>query len=100
MASDEVRRRLNQAFFTRICVVNDEFVGDELSSPLVELRAAERDWMVLQAEKSLETALNAAKAEKARRSPETGEKATPRGDLFFRTGGDLSLTPYGARGGS
>ena len=45
----EARRQLDQAFFQRICVVNDEVVGDELRSPLVELRSAERDWMALQA---------------------------------------------------
>ncbi|APZ35630.1 resolvase [Microbacterium aurum] len=46
-ASDEMRRQLNQAFFNRIYVVNDEVVGDELNSPLVELLAAERGWTAL-----------------------------------------------------
>nr|WP_307333938.1 recombinase family protein [Microbacterium sp. SORGH_AS_1204] len=66
-ASDEMRRQLNQAFFGRIYVVNDEVIGDELTSPLVELLAAERGWTALQAGQSLETAMVGAKAEEARR---------------------------------
>lgn len=39
-ASDEARRNLNQAIITRIDIVNDEVIGDELQSPLSELLAA------------------------------------------------------------
>lgn len=66
-ASDEKRRQLNQAFFQRIYVVNDEVIGDELTSPLIELLAAERGWTALQAGQSLEMAMDAAKAEEASR---------------------------------
>lgn len=43
-ATDQTRRLLNQAIFTRIYVVNDEVVGDELNSPMRELLATERGW--------------------------------------------------------
>lgn len=55
-ASDDTRRQLNQAFFHRIHVVNDEVVGDELTSPLLELPAAQRGWTALEAGEALETA--------------------------------------------
>ncbi len=41
-ASDEIRRQLNQAIFTKIWVMNDEITGHELSSPLAELKTVER----------------------------------------------------------
>lgn len=89
-ASDDTRRQLNQALFNRIYVVNDEVVGDELTSPLVELLAAERGWTALEAGQSLESATNTAEAELARRSPVKAEQATPKGDLFSNVSvGDL-----------
>lgn len=78
-------------------VVNDEVVGDELTSPLMELLAAERGWTALQAGQSLEAATNAAEAELGRRRPHNGEKATPKGDLFNVTVGDL-LTALHSQG--
>jgi site-specific DNA recombinase len=96
-ASDDTRRQLNQALFQRIYVVNDEVVGDELTSSLVELLAAERGWTALQAGQSLEAATSAAEAELGRRSPHNSEKATPKGDLFNVTVGDL-LTALHSQG--
>ncbi len=81
-ASDYTRQKLNQALFARIYVVNDEVIGDELTSPLSELLAAERGWSTLEAGQSLEAAIDAAEAEHARRSPDKREQATPKGDLF------------------
>ena len=40
-ASDETRRKLNQAIFKHIFVANEEVVGDEINSPLAELLAAQ-----------------------------------------------------------
>lgn len=96
-ASDDTRRQLNQAFFQRVYVVNDEVIGDELSSPLVELLAAERGWSALRAGQSLDTVLERAGGERAGRRLETEEEATPEGDLFLRTVGDL-LTALQSRG--
>ncbi len=47
-ASDQTRRMLNQAIFKHIYVVNEEVVGDELSSPLCELLASQRGWEAFQ----------------------------------------------------
>lgn len=47
-ASDLTRRMLNQAIFTRIYVVNEEVVGDELNTPMRELLAEQRAWSVFQ----------------------------------------------------
>ena len=109
-ASDDTRRQLNQALFNRIYVVNDEVVGDELTSPLVELLAAERGWTALEAGQSLESATNTADAELARRSPVNAERATPKGDLFsgvsvgdllpaLKVQGDCSKPPMVREGG-
>lgn len=81
-ASEYTRQKLNQALFARVYVVNDEVVGDELTSPLSELLAAERGWSALEAGLPLETAVEAAEAEHTRRSPYIREQATPKGDLF------------------
>jgi hypothetical protein len=81
-ASDDTRRELNQAIFRRIYVVNDEVVGDELSSPLAERLAAERGWTALEAAQGLEAATSAARAKLARRSPDDTEQATPKDGLF------------------
>ncbi|MCK8616730.1 hypothetical protein [Gordonia sp. C13] len=40
-ASDEVRRRLNQAIFKRLCIHAEEITGHDLSSPLAEMVAAD-----------------------------------------------------------
>ncbi len=40
-ASNETRRKLNQAIFKRLFVMNDEVVGDEMVAPLGELLAAQ-----------------------------------------------------------
>jgi hypothetical protein len=40
-ASDEIRRKLNQAIFKHIFVANEEVVGDEINSPLAELLAVQ-----------------------------------------------------------
>lgn len=88
-APDDTRRELNQAFFQRIYVVNDEVMGDELTSPLVELLAADRGWTVLQAGQSLEVATASAEATYDSRSAQKQEKATPQGGLFHVAVGDL-----------
>lgn len=59
-----------------------EIVGDELTSPLSELLATERGWSLLEAGENLSVTTAAADAEFARRSPQTQEQATPKGDLF------------------
>ena len=40
-ATDETRRKLNQAIFKRLYVMNDEIVGHELQEPLAELHAVQ-----------------------------------------------------------
>jgi hypothetical protein len=40
-ASDEVRRRLNQAIFSRVFIDHDEIVDHQLEAPLNELHAAQ-----------------------------------------------------------
>lgn len=89
-----MRRELNQTFFQRIYVVNDEVIGDELTSPLIELLAIERGWTALETGQSLEAATTLAEAEQARRRYQNGEKATPKGDLFSVTVGDLLPALY------
>lgn len=78
-ASDYTRQKLNQALFARVYVVNDEVIGDELTSPLSELLAAERGWSALEAGQSLEAAIDAAEAEHARRSPGQTRTGHPEG---------------------
>ena len=109
-ASDYTRQKLNQAIFVRIYVVNDEVVGDELTSPLSELLAAERGWSLLEAGQNLAAATEAAEAAFRRRSPEIQEQATPKGDLFsdvylggllpaLHSQGDCSKPPMVREGG-
>lgn len=54
-------------------------IGDELPSPLVELLASERGWSALEAGLPLETAIDAAEAEHARRSPDKTRTGHPEG---------------------
>lgn len=82
-ASDQTRRQLNQAIFTRIYVVNDEVVGDELNSPMRELLAAERGWASHLEGADLAAAIQIAHAEAERHTPLDNEKqATDTGDLL------------------
>ena len=48
-ASDEVRRKLNQAIFTKLFVYNDEVTGHEIVAPLAELLAAQEGLRAAQA---------------------------------------------------
>jgi site-specific DNA recombinase len=80
-ASDETRRKLNQAIFAHIYVVHDEVIGDELNSPLGELLAAERAWSAFQADLGEETAQKAARLELARHSPQNKQSA-PEGNAL------------------
>lgn len=46
-ASNEMRRRLNQAIFTRIYVTDSERVTSELSEPARELIEAQQTWLAV-----------------------------------------------------
>ncbi len=76
-ASDEVRRKLNQAIFTAIYVVNDEVIGDEIQSPLAELLAAQRGHQAFQSGLDPRGALTQAQAE-LRRHTSVTTKAAPK----------------------
>jgi site-specific DNA recombinase len=80
-ASDETRRKLNQAIFAHIYVVHDEVVGDELNSPLAELLAAERGWSAFRADLDHDSALALAQVELGRHSPQNKQDA-PEGNAL------------------
>ncbi len=82
-ASDATRRLLNQAIFTRIYVVNEEVVGDELHTPMHELLAAQRGWNAFQDSGDETLAREIAVREAARHSGIDKEKqATVAGGLL------------------
>lgn len=70
-ASDEVRRRLNQAIFKHIYVHNDEVTGHEFQPGIVDLFASQE---------ATRAPLSAAKTSTSPISAET-EQAAPKGDL-------------------
>lgn len=73
-ATDATRRLLNQAIFTRIYVVNDEVVGDDLNSPMRELLAAERGWSSHLEGADLPAATEIAHSEAVRHATRDNEK--------------------------
>lgn len=78
-ASDEMRRQLNQPFFNRIYVVNDEVVGDELNSPLVELLAAERGWTALESRAEHRNGHSRSQRRRGPQKPGNSRKGHPEG---------------------
>lgn len=48
VASDDIRRLLNQAIFRHLFVYNEQVTAHDISSPLAELLAADRGWRVQQ----------------------------------------------------
>ena len=81
-ATDEVRRKLNQAIFKRIYVVNDEVVADELTTPLAALLAAQHGVRALQAGQATEVAMGVAERELERRSPKRKQDIPERDALL------------------
>jgi site-specific DNA recombinase len=77
-ASDEIRRKLNQAIFKHIFVANEEVVGDEVNSPLAELLAAQHGFRARSTGLNEDDSLEQAIAELVRRSAPT-TRATPKG---------------------
>ena len=61
-ASNETRRKLNQAIFKRIFVMNDEVVGHEMVAPLGELLAAQAGFEAAEAGLDREAVLRMAHA--------------------------------------
>ena len=76
-ASDEIRRKLNQAIFKHIFVVNEEVVGDEINSPLAELLAAQHGFRAREAGLSKQDSVDQAIADLIRHSAPT-TRATPK----------------------
>ena len=77
-ASDEIRRKLNQAIFKHIFVVNEEVVGDEINSPLAELLAAQHGFRAREAGLTKQDSVDQALADLFRHSAPT-TRATPKG---------------------
>ncbi len=77
-ASDEIRRKLNQAIFKHIFVANEEVVGDDINSPLAELLAAQYGYRAREAGLNKDDALEQALAELKHHSAPT-TRATPKG---------------------
>lgn len=61
-ASDETRRRLNQAIFTHLFVYNEKVTDSAVISPLAELLAADAGFRALRATNSESTAVSALEA--------------------------------------
>ena len=61
-ASDETRRRLNQAIFTHLYIYDEAVTDHEITSPLAELLAADTGTQVARAKHNLEDGKNAAYA--------------------------------------
>lgn len=74
-ASDETRRRLNQAIFTHLFVYNEQVTAESVNSPLAELLAADAGFKALQADLSLEEAQQRAEARLDGTRPSKGEAA-------------------------
>lgn len=87
-ASDEIRRKLNQAIFKHIFIANEEVVGDEINSPLAELLAAQHGFRAREASLNKDDALNQALAELEHHSAPT-TRATPKGGSSAVTVEDL-----------
>ena len=87
-ASDEIRRKLNQAIFKHIFVANEEVVGDEINSPLAELLAAQHGFRAREAGLNKDDVLQQALVELEHHSaPMT--RATPKGGSRAVTVEDL-----------
>ena len=97
-ASDEIRRKLNQAIFKHIFVANEEVVGDEINSPLAELLAVQHGFRAQEAGLNKNDSLDQAIAELMRHSAPT-TRATPKGGSCAVTVEDL-LTGIDADGDS
>ncbi len=87
-ASDEIRRKLNQAIFKHIFVANEEVVGDEINSPLAELLAAQHGFRAQEAGLNKNDSFDQATAELMRHSAPT-TRATPKGGSCAVTVEDL-----------
>lgn len=77
-ASDQVRRRLNQAIFKRLYVFDEKITGHELQPQLAELQAIQAGAVALEYGHGAEVAANVAGGVLRRHLPET-EIATRRG---------------------
>ena len=87
-ASDEIRRKLNQAIFKHLFVVNEEVVGDEINSPLAELLAAQHGFRAREAGLTKQDSVDQAIADLIRHSAPT-TRATPKGGSSAVTVEDL-----------
>ena len=74
-ASNETRRKLNQAIFKRIFVMNDEVVGHEMVAPLGELLAAQTGFEATQAGLDQEAVLRQAHAANREHDPKIARAA-------------------------
>lgn len=97
-ASDEFRRKLNQAIFKHTFVANEEVVGDEINSPLAELLAVQHGFRAQEAGLNRNDSLDQAIAELLLHSAPT-TRATQKGGSCAVTVEDL-LTGIDADGDS
>lgn len=84
-ASDETRRRLNQAIFTHLFVYNEKMTDSSVTPPLAELLAADAGLHALQATSSESAAVSALEAKLTKLGPHN------KGAAGSTSGGSVAL---------